>query len=39
MLAEGGAEVSKIEPPGGETMCALPPHVGGESALSAQWIS
>jgi crotonobetainyl-CoA:carnitine CoA-transferase CaiB-like acyl-CoA transferase len=31
MLAEAGAEVIKIEPPGGEDMRAYPPHRDGES--------
>jgi crotonobetainyl-CoA:carnitine CoA-transferase CaiB-like acyl-CoA transferase len=35
MLAEAGAEVIKIEPPGGEMMRAHSPHVGGESVAFA----
>jgi alpha-methylacyl-CoA racemase len=35
MLAEAGAEVIKIEPPGGEAMRAFPPHFEGESAAFA----
>ena len=35
MLAEAGAEVVKIEPPGGEAMRGYPPFVGQESATFA----
>lgn len=35
MLAEAGAEVIKIEPPGGEAMRGYPPFVGAESATFA----
>ena len=35
MLAEAGAEVIKIEPPGGEMMRAHSPHIGGESVAFA----
>ena len=35
MLAEAGAEVIKIERPGGEELRRYPPYIGGESALSA----
>jgi len=35
MLAEAGAEVIKIEPPGGETTRYFPPGFGGESAVFA----
>src|SRR5438132_2309015 len=35
MLAEAGAEVIKIEKPGGEEMRAAPPGFDGESALFA----
>jgi len=35
MLAEAGAEVIKIEPPGGETMRTHSPYVGGQSVAFA----
>ena len=35
MLAQAGAEVIKIEPPGGEAMRFYPPYVDGESATFA----
>jgi crotonobetainyl-CoA:carnitine CoA-transferase CaiB-like acyl-CoA transferase len=35
MLAEAGAEVIKVEPPGGEAMRGYPPFVGRESATFA----
>ncbi len=35
MLAEAGAEVVKIEPPGGETMRAHSPHIAGQSVAFA----
>src|SRR5262245_62497183 len=35
MLAEAGAEVVKIEPPGGETMRTHSPYVGGQSVAFA----
>jgi alpha-methylacyl-CoA racemase len=35
MLAEAGAEVLKIEPPGGEAMRSYPPHWQGQSAMFA----
>src|SRR3954463_14968399 len=35
MLAEAGAEVIKVERPGGEDMRGFPPRLGGESAAFA----
>src|SRR5262245_58421578 len=35
MLAEAGAEVIKIEPPGGEVMRAHSPHIDGRSVAFA----
>jgi len=35
MLAEAGAEVIKVEPPGGENMRAHSPHIGGQSVAFA----
>src|ERR1700752_2865398 len=35
MLAQAGAEVIKIEPPGGEAMRFYPPYAGGRSTAFA----
>ncbi|HEX3576826.1 MAG TPA: CoA transferase, partial [Rhodopila sp.] len=37
LLADHGAEVIKIEPPGGDTARSMPPFVNGESAPFMTW--